>query len=51
MARVALEALRGEKTVTEIAKQYDVHPNQVTTWKDELLQRALMRSAQLFDDH
>jgi transposase len=29
-ARVALEALKGEKTVAEIAKQYDVHPHQVT---------------------
>lgn len=39
-ARVALEALKGEKTVAEIAKQYDVHPHQVTAWKNELLQRA-----------
>ena len=29
-ARVALEALKGEKTVAEIAKQFDMHPHQVT---------------------
>jgi transposase len=33
IARVALEALRGDKTVQEIAAKHKVHPNQVSTWK------------------
>lgn len=32
-ARVALEALRGDKTVQEIAAKHKVHPNQVSAWK------------------
>ena len=32
-ARVALEALRGDKTVQELAAKHQVHPNQVSTWK------------------
>jgi len=36
-ARVALEALRGDKTVQEIASQYKVHPNQVSTWKRQAI--------------
>jgi transposase len=32
-ARVALEALRGDKTIQEIAAKHQVHPNQVSAWK------------------
>lgn len=32
-AKVALEALRGDKTIQEIAAKHQVHPNQVSTWK------------------
>jgi len=39
-ARVALEAIRGEKTTAQIASEYQVHPNQVSTWKQELISRA-----------
>ena len=36
-AKVGLEALRGVKTVSEIAKAYDVHPVQVSEWKKQAL--------------
>ncbi len=36
-ARVAIEALKGEKTTHEIAKTYDIRPTQVTKWKKTLL--------------
>jgi transposase-like protein len=39
-AKVALDAIRGEKTLAELAKLYDVHPNQITDWKSQLLERA-----------
>lgn len=39
-AKVALEALKGERTVAEIAQRHDVHPNQVTEWRRQLLERA-----------
>ena len=37
-ARVALEAIRGEKTVAQIAAHHQVHGNQVTTWKQQALE-------------
>jgi len=36
-AKVALEALRGDKTIREIAGRYKVHPNQVSTWKRQAM--------------
>ena len=39
-AKVALEAIRGTKTVNEIAQEFGVHPTQVGEWKRELLAHA-----------
>ena len=35
-AKVALAAVKGEKTLAELAQQFDVHPNQITTWRSQL---------------
>jgi transposase len=39
-AKVALEAVKGTKTVNEIAQEFGVHPNQVSQWKKELVTHA-----------
>lgn len=36
-AKVALAAIKGEKTLGELAQQYDVHPNQITAWKAQVM--------------
>jgi transposase len=35
-AKVALAAIKGDRTLIELAEQFDVHPNQITTWKAQL---------------
>jgi transposase-like protein len=39
-AKVAIAALRGDKTLAELAQQYDLHPNQIVQWKAQLQERA-----------
>ena len=39
-SKVALAAIKGEQTITELSQKFDVHPNQITQWKTQLLEQA-----------
>jgi transposase len=39
-AKVALAAIKGDRTLAQISEQFDVHVNQITIWKDQLLEGA-----------
>jgi transposase len=45
-AKVALEAIRGERTISELATRQQLHPNQITQWK----RQAIDKLARVFDD-
>ena len=40
-SKVALTAVRGEQTLSELAQHFDVHPNQIKQWRDQLLKGAI----------
>jgi transposase-like protein len=39
-AKVALAAVKGEKALSKLAQEFDVHPNQITQWKSQLMEGA-----------
>jgi transposase len=45
-AKVALEAIRGERTISELATKHQLHPNQITQWK----RQAIDNLGKVFDD-
>jgi transposase len=45
-AKVALEAIRGERTISELGTKHQLHPNQITQWK----RQAIENLAKAFDD-
>lgn len=56
-AKVALEAIRGEQSINELAARYELHPNMITTWKRQAIENmaavfsgAVERSSKTEDD-
>jgi len=39
--KVAVSAIKGEKTLIELAQEFDVHPNQIKQWRDQMLEGAI----------
>jgi transposase len=46
-AKAALAAIKGEKTLSELAQQFEVHANQIKQWRDQLLEGALGKAGLL----
>ena len=49
-ATVALAALKGDRTLSELSSQFDVHPNQIVTWKKQLSEGAVGLDSSKGDD-
>ncbi len=45
-AKVSLEAIKGKETLSELANRFELHPNQISSWKQDFLEK----SASVFDD-
>ena len=50
-AKVALAAIKGDKTLAELAEEFDVHPNQITNWRRQLLENAVAVFGSTQDQH